>query len=116
METLLEVAIKIKKEYKDILEPLGDFQGVVNNALRRYVLDIGSERVEKCEIEIKKLEEKYHCSFKTFLSKVGTDKDITFLQQLEEKYPMWESDFNLWETCITELNKWKEKMSIILKG
>lgn len=115
MKTLLK-EISVKKEYEDILKPLGDFQVVVNNALRRYALDIGSERIEKCELEIKKLEVRYNCSFKTFISNVGTDKNTIFLQQLERKYPVWENDFNLWETYTMELDRWKKKMNIVLKG
>lgn len=113
MESVLR--IPIKKEYKNILKPFGDFKVMVNNALRRYILDIVSERIEKCETEINKLELKYDCSYEVFLSKVGTNENTSFLQKLEEENPTWEADFNRWEAYTEELNRWKKHMNAILK-
>ena len=106
--------ISIKKEYEDILKSLGDIQLSIDSALRRYIIDMGTERMEKCEAEIRRLEQKYGLSYESFLSKIGTDCAPGFLEELSKQHPIWEADFNLWETYFEELKRWKERMRSIL--
>ena len=106
--------ISIKKEYEDILKSFGDIQLSINSALRRYIIDMGTERVEKCETEIRRLEQKHGCSYESFLSRIGTDSDPGFLEKLSKQHPTWEADFNLWETYLEELKRWKERIRSIL--
>jgi hypothetical protein len=56
-----EVAIPYK--YQEILQLIGDLQLAVDNAIRRYALDIASEQIEKCEKEITHFQDKYGCSY-----------------------------------------------------
>ena len=37
-----------------------------------------------------------------------------FLDNLNHRYPTWEADFNVWETYIEELQRWKNRVTKLL--
>jgi len=106
--------VVIPDKYQEILQIIGDLQVAVDNAIRRYALDIASEQIEKCEDEIAHFQNKYGCSYETFLEGITNGDNPEFLDNLNHRYPTWEADFNVWETYIEELQRWKNRVTKLL--
>ena len=104
--------VSIKDKYGDILISLGDLDTTVDDALRRYVLERASDRMEQCKAEIARMESRYGVSFKAFRKRVVEDE--AFLEQLGREHSTWEADFNRWETYVEELERWKKRTQDIL--
>ena len=104
--------VSIKDKYRDILSSLGDLDTTVDDALRRYVLERASDRMEQCKAEIARMESRYGFSFEAFHERVVNDE--VFLEQLGREYSTWEADFNRWETYVEELGRWKKRTQDIL--
>jgi len=105
---------QIPEKYQEILQIIGDLQVAVDNAIRRYVFDIASEQIEKCEEEITHFQNKYGCSYETFLEGITDGNNSDFLENLNHKHPTWEADFNVWETYVEELQRWKNRVTKLL--
>ncbi|MBM3237031.1 hypothetical protein FJZ31_12135 [Candidatus Poribacteria bacterium] len=101
--------VTIPDKYQEILQIVGDLQLAVNNAIRRYALDIASEQIEKCEEEVTHFRNKYGCSYESFLEGITNGNNPEFLENLNHKHPTWEADFNVWETYVEELQRWRNR-------
>ena len=106
--------VTIPDKYQEILQIVGDLQMAVDNAIRRYVLDIASEQIEKFKKEITHFQNKYGCSYEAFLEGITNGNNPEFLENLEHKHPTWEADFNVWETYVEELQRWKNRVTKLL--
>ena len=106
--------VTIPDKYQEILQIIGDLQVAVNNAIRRYALDIASEQIEKCEKEITHFQNKYGCSYETFLEGITNGNNPEFLENLNYRHPTWEADFNVWETYSEELQRWRNRVTKLL--
>ena len=103
-------ALRIDERYRRVLEGFGDVQEAVQEAVRRFIIDKFSERIEHCRKEIEHFEWKYGCMYEQFVEKIGTDDSPGFIKELDNKQPFWEADFNLWETYVEELEDWRERV------
>ena len=117
--------VTIPDKYQEILQIIGDLQVAVNNAIRRYALDIASEQIEKCEKEITHFQNKYvhfvhqrlrlmGCSYETFFEGITNGNNPEFLENLNHRHPTWEADFNVWETYVEELQRWRNRVTKLL--
>ena len=128
--------VTIPAKYQEILQIVGDLQVAVDNAIRRYVcfahrrlrltvLDIASEQIEKCETEITYFQNKYAhfvhqrlrlmgCSYETFLEGITNGDNPEFLANLNHRYHTWKADFNVWETYVEELQRWRNRVTKFL--
>ena len=104
--------VTIRGKYQDILTSLGDLETVVDDALRRYVLERASDRMEHCKAEITRMKSRYGISCETFRQRIARDE--TFLNRLDREHPTWEADFNRWETYAEELERWRKRTHDIL--
>ena len=88
-------------------------------------LDIASEQIEKCEKEITHFQNKYvhfvhqrlrlmGCSYETFFEGITNGNNPEFLENLNHRHPTWEADFNVWETYVEELQRWRNRVTKLL--
>ena len=106
--------VTIPDKYQEILQIVGDLQSAVDNAIRRYTLELASEQIEKCEKEIVHFQNKYGCSYETFLEGITNGNNPEFLESLNHNHPTWEADFNVWETYVEELQRWRQRVTKLL--
>ncbi len=105
--------VAIRDEFVELLSVLGDVESEVDDALRRYLLDRASERMEHCRKEIRHFEQVYGRSFDDFTTTI-TSEDNPLLDQIERQHLTWEADYNAWETYVQELERWKKRLSDLL--
>jgi|GEM_PF-6837968 len=105
--------VSIRNEFVELLSVLGDVESEVDDALRRYLLDRASERLEHCRKEIRHFEQIYSRSFDDFASALASENSA-FLDEVEGQHPTWEADYNTWETYVQEFERWKKRASDLL--
>ena len=105
--------VAIRNEFVELLSVLGDLESEVDDALRRYILDRASERMERCREEIRYFEQVYGHSFEDFAAALASE-DSPLLDEIERHHPTWEADYNTWETYAQEFERWKKRVSDLL--
>lgn len=103
--------VTIRREYVELLEVFGGVEKVVDKALKKYLIDVATSRIEKSKEKIRKFERKYGLTLKDFQTKLN---DPQFLKEIEEKNPAWEEDYEEWEYWSRELEEWMERLKNIL--
>lgn len=105
--------IAIRDEFAELLSVLGNVESEVDDALRRYLLDRASERMDRCREEIQHLEQVYSLSFDDLVAALASE-DSPLLDKIERQHPTWEADYNTWETYTQELERWKKRVFDLL--
>ena len=105
------VTIKIKTDYIKILDTLGSVNAIVEDAIRKYLIDKCVERIEKSKRKIEELEKKYDCNYAEFISKISNAEG---LKAVEKTSLNWEGDMTEWEYWGNELEEWKARLENIL--
>jgi len=105
------VTIKIKTDYIKILDTLGSVNAIVEDAIRKYLIDKCVERIEKSKRKIEELEKKYDCNYAEFISKISNAEE---LKAVEKTSLNWEGDMTEWEYWGNELKEWKARLEDIL--
>jgi len=106
-------SVTIRNEFAELLNVLGDVESEVDDALRRYLLDRASERMEHCRKEIRRFEQIYGHSFDELATALASENSSS-LDKIERQHPTWEADYNTWETYIQELERWKKRVTDLL--
>lgn len=104
-------AISIKKTYIDLLEALGSANTIVEDAIRKYLIDKSVERVDKSRRKIEQFERKYDCNYARFVEMVSNDEGLKAIEKIS---PNWEEDMTEWEYWEKELAEWKLRLENIL--
>jgi len=105
--------VTIKKGYLEILKTLGlgSADTVVENAIRKYLIDKSVEKIEKSKRKIEDFERKYDCNYAEFITKISNEEG---LKAVEKGSPNWEGDMTEWEYWQKELEEWKMRLEDIL--
>ena len=103
--------ITIKKGYLEILKTLGSADTIVEDALRKYLIDKCVERIEKSKRKIEEFTRKYDCNYAEFIGELSNEEG---LKVVEKKSPNWEEDMTEWEYWEKELEEWKMRLEDIL--
>jgi hypothetical protein len=103
--------VTIKKGYLEILKTLGSADTVVENAIRKYLIDKSVERIEKSNREIEEFERKYNCSYAEFITKISNEEGLKAVEKISQD---WEGDVTEWEYWQKELEEWKMRLEDIL--
>ena len=103
--------ISIKNAYMEILRTLGGVDSIVEEAVKKYLIDKCVERLEKAKSKIREFEKLYDCPYSDFCSLISDEKQVA---KVEKKHPTWEADFNVWETYVEELQRWKNRVTKLL--
>lgn len=111
-----EAKIKVSRErdeenYIKILDTLGSVDAIVEDAIRKYLIDKCVERIEKSKRKIEDLEKKYDCNYAEFISKISNAEG---LKAVEKTSLNWEGDMTEWEYWGNELKEWKARLEDIL--
>jgi hypothetical protein len=104
-------AITIEKGYLEILDALGSVNAIVEDAIRKYLIDKCVERIEKSKRKIDELEKKYDCNYAEFIETISNEES---LKAVEETKSSWELDITEWEYWEKELEEWKMRLEDIL--
>ncbi len=94
-----------------MLGAMGRVDSMVEEAVRKYLIDKCVERIEQANAKVKGFEKRYDCSYPDFCLKLS---DEIQLEKIEEKHPTWEADISEWEYWQQELDEWKTKLERIL--
>jgi hypothetical protein len=113
MQTTSELTIPIHHTIYEILYAVGEPETITLNALRRYLLDICWQKIEQIEKQIKNYEQQYGLSYEFFNQSITTDEQ--FLDNINQQYPMWESDAIEWLYRIEEVHTWEKRLEQILR-
>lgn len=103
--------ISIRKTYLTFLEAFGSPSILVEDAVRKYVIDKTVERIERSREAIEQFERNYKCDYAHFIGKLSTEDG---LKEHEALNPTWEADQLEWEYWIKELEEWKLRLEAIL--
>jgi len=99
--------ITIKKGYLEILNTLGSADTIVENALRKYLIDKCVERIEKSKRKIVGLEKKYDSSYAEFIKTISNEEGVKGVEKISQE---WEGDMTEWEYWEKELEEWKMRL------
>ncbi len=103
--------VTIKTDYIKILDALGSLDTIVEDAIRKYLIDKCVERIEESKRKIEDFEKKYDCNYADFISKISTAEG---LKAVEKTSLNWEGDMTEWEYWENELKEWKARLEDIL--
>jgi len=105
--------VTIKKGYLEILKTLGlgSADTVVENAIRKYLIDKCVERIEQSKREIGDFERKYDCSYAEFIRKISNEDRLKAIEKISQE---WEGDMTEWEYWQKEREEWKMRLEDIL--
>jgi len=102
--------ITIKTDYIKILDALGSVNAIVEDAIRKYLVDKCVERFEKSKRKIEEFEKKYDCNYAEFINKISNAEG---LKAVEKTSLNWEGDMTEWEYWGNELKEWKARLELL---
>ena len=103
--------VSIKSNYLEMLSNIGRVESIVEEAVRKYLIDKCVERLEKAKLKVRAFEKQYNCHYPDFNLKISDENQ---LEKIEKKHPTWEADLAEWEYWQKELEEWKTKLEDIL--
>lgn len=98
--------ITIEKDYLEILDALGSVNAIVEDAIRKYLIDKCVERIESSKPKIEEFEKKYDCNYAEFIETISNEES---LKEVEETKSSGELDITEWEYWGKELEEWKTR-------
>jgi hypothetical protein len=60
----------------EILKTLGSADTIVEDALRKYLIDKCVEMIEKSKQKIEEFERKYDCNYAEFIRKISNEEEL----------------------------------------
>ena len=102
--------VSIKSNYLEMLSTIGRVESIVEEAVRKYLIDKCVERLEKAKLKVREFEKRYNCQFPDFYLTISDENQ---LDKIEKKHPTWEADLAEWEYWQKELEEWKAKLEDI---
>ena len=105
--------VVVRESYTEILEHLGDFEQVADDALREYAVHQAEQQILELQERVSTWEGKYGCSFDLFAYRTSTDQ--AYVQELEANpdTSQWEADLFSWEFYAMELKEWRQRLNSI---
>lgn len=106
-------SIAVKDEYADVLSQLGDLETTANLAIKKYVIEQITLKIE----ELRKREQQFQCKYQlNYIEfKEKTESDIDFIQSIETTgNKLWEMDLIDWEFCHEGVKDWLATLQNIL--
>lgn len=106
-------SVVVKDEYADVLSQFGDLEVTANLAMKKYVVEQITLKIEELRQKEREFQTKYSLDYSAFKTKV--EEDISFLQSLEAKgNQLWEIDLLDWEFCHEGVKDWINTLQTIL--
>lgn len=103
--------VSINNTYLEMLSAIGRVDSILEEAVRKYLIDKYVERLEKAKPRVREFEKRYSCKYSDFcLIRADEDK----FKKIEKKHPTWEEDNAEWEYWQKEFEEWKAKLENIL--
>ena len=107
------VTVSIKDEYADILNTFGDLHDSIELALKRYVTEKISSKIDELKKKDAMYTRKYGMDYIVFSENITDDE--SFVKQLEKDISKtWEIDMNDWEFSYKGIMDWTKKLQAIL--
>jgi len=103
-------SVEIPDKYITILNDFGEIQELVSTAIRHYVVELVTRKLEEYKNIIEAMESKYGCDYKTFISFFSSEQ---FQEELSERHAEWKKDLVRWEESTQALSRWIEKIAKI---
>jgi hypothetical protein len=103
--------ISIKNVYMEMLRTIGGVDSIVEEAVRKYLIDKCVEKLEKAKSRIREFEKRYSCSYRDFCLMISDENQI---EKVDQEHPTWEADLAEWEYWRKEFEEWKLKLEDIL--
>lgn len=109
----MSVTVTVPDKYARILEPLGDLQHAVDEALRRYTVEQVTAKIAELRQRDRTWQAKYGCDYETFAERMASDE--AFLAHVEQTISKtWELDLAEWEFCHKGAQDWTQHLQTIL--
>lgn len=103
--------VSIKNTYLEMLSAIGRVDSIVEEAVRKYLIDKCVDRLEKAKSKIREFEKRYNCQYSDFYLTISDESQF---EKVEKEHPTWEADNAEWEYWQKELEEWKVKLEDIL--
>lgn len=94
-----------------MLTAIGRVDLIVEEAVRKYLIDKYVERLEKAKRKIREFAERYSCDYPDFNLRLSDERRLA---KIEKEHPTWEADKAEWVYWQKELEEWKAKLEDIL--
>jgi len=95
----------------DILKDFGDTHDLTRTAVRRYVVELTTRKMEEFKNAIEAMEAKYGCDYKSFIT-MSVNKD--FREKVLKKQNEWKRDLLDWEKNTENLSMWVERVAQLI--
>ncbi len=105
--------VKVKENYLDLMEPFGEVDTTVEKAVKRYVMEKGCTKIEKCKNRINEFKNRYNCNLEVFKKRLANEES---LQKIEESNLGWEEDLFEWKYYEAELKDWIGRIEDLLRS
>ena len=109
----MAVKITVHDKYVEVLEPLGDLQKQIEDALRHYAVEQITAKIAELKRRDEAFKAKYGYDYETFVRRISSDEE--FLAHIENDVDKtWELDLAEWEFCHEGVKDWLKKLRDIL--
>ncbi len=104
-------SIEIPDDYLKILEDFGNIDELAKAALKRYVVELTTEKMKEFKNSIDVMESKYGCDYKSFIT-LSVNKD--FREKVLLTNDDWKKDLLSWEKNTEELSLWVQRVAKLI--
>ncbi len=103
-------SVEIPESCLEVLAEFGDVQELTRNAIKRYIIELATQKMEEFKTAIDAMESKYGCDYRTFIS-LSVQPD--FRSKVLDIHKDWKKDLLTWERNTQNLSMWVVKVACI---
>lgn len=104
-------SIEIPDDHLAILGDFGNVDELIRTAIRRYVVELASKRMEEFKDAIDAMESRYGCDYRSFIN-LSTNPD--FREKVLQKNEGWKEDLLAWQKNTEHLSLWVERVARLI--
>lgn len=104
-------SVEIPDDYLNILNDFGNVDELTKTAIKRYVVELASKKMELFKDAIDVMESKYGCDYKSFIT---LSVNTNFREKVLLKNEKWKEDLLDWEKNTENLSIWVERVARLI--
>jgi hypothetical protein len=111
-EVIFLIQVILKDEWLPSIQEFGKPDEVVDRALRGFLVDRLTERIDDYRRRVQRWEQKFGCSYREFRRKSRSSEK--FIRSLDTMHPTWEADVMEWEFDQKGFEKCMETLKTVI--
>lgn len=108
---MLMASVEIPDDYLEVLKDFGNTHELAKTAVKRYVVELTTKKMEQFKNAINAMESKYGCDYKSFIT-LSVNKD--FREKILLKSTDWKDDLLTWEKNTENLSLWVQRVAKLI--